>query len=71
MLIFPRAGVVGVHGGLMDDAYDLKDRTLFWIYFIEWLTILGTTMASSTLLYMLMVRRRLYRTVDLTRLVSK
>ena len=51
------------------DALELKDQALFWVYLIEWLSITGTGLACGTVLWAIMVRRRLYREVGTTRLV--
>jgi hypothetical protein len=56
---------------LMVCAMRLKERALFWIYIIEWFTIMGTLMASGSILYMVMVRRRLFRNISQTRLGSR
>ena len=50
-----------------DEAIKLKDRTLLWVYVIEWLTVTGTAMFCGFVLWSLMVRRRLYREVRTTR----
>ena len=47
----------------------LKDRALLWIYMIEWAATTATAMLAGSLLWSLMVRRRLYREVRTTRLV--
>lgn len=49
------------------DALVLKDRALFWIYVIEWLSVSGTFLLAGFVLWTLMVRRRLYRQVASTR----
>lgn len=54
---------------LADEAIRLKARALMWTYTIEWFAVLGTLMMTGEVLYVLMVRRRLYRAVGLTRLV--
>jgi len=46
---------------------ELKDRALFWIYVVEWLAVSGTAVLCGVLLWTLMVRRRLYREVEITR----
>jgi len=46
----------------------LKDRALLWVYIIGWLAVTATALVSSFLLWSIMVRRRLYREVQLTRL---
>jgi uncharacterized membrane protein len=50
-----------------DEAVSLKNRTLFWIYTIEWLAVTGVLMFSSFILWTTMIRRRLYREVKTTR----
>jgi hypothetical protein len=47
-----------------------KDRALMWVYVIEWLVAASTLFISGFLLWTLMVRRRLYREIDATRLRS-
>jgi hypothetical protein len=49
------------------DAIQLKDRALFWVYMIEWLAVMGTFLVCGSIIWALMVRRRLYRVVDTTR----
>lgn len=44
-----------------------KDRALMWIYIIEWTSVSAAFMVTSTILWTLMVRRRLYRDVGTTR----
>lgn len=50
------------------DAVELKNRTLLWVYVIEWLSITGTAMICGFALWSLMIRRRLYREVRTTKL---
>ncbi len=50
-----------------EEAVRLKNRTLLWVYVIEWLTVTGTAMVCGFLLWSLMVRRKLYREVRITR----
>lgn len=50
-----------------EDAIKLKNRTLLWVYVIEWLAVTGTGMACAFLLWSIMVRRKLYREVQVTR----
>ena len=56
---------------LRDDALDLKDRALFWIYLTQWVTLTGTSLISGFLVWTLMVRRRLYREVKTTRFADQ
>lgn len=48
-----------------------KDRALFWVYLIEWLAATSTFFVSGFILWTLMVRRRLYREIDATRLKAR
>ena len=50
------------------DAIKLKNATLLWVYVVEWLAVTGTTLFCGFLLWSLMVRRRLYREVETTRM---
>jgi hypothetical protein len=45
-----------------------KDQALLWVYVIEWLVSASTFFISGFILWTLMVRRRLYKTVQATRL---
>jgi len=49
------------------DVVDLKENALLWIYLIEWVTVTAVLMITLQILWTLMVRRRLYREVGLTR----
>ncbi len=49
------------------ESMKLRQRALLWIYLIEWLAIMATLLASTMVLWTLMVRRRLYRQVAATR----
>jgi uncharacterized membrane protein len=49
------------------EAVKLKNRTLTWVYVIEWMGVTGTAMACGFVLWSIMVRRRLYREVSTTR----
>jgi len=50
-----------------EEGVKLKNRTLLWVYVIEWLAVTGTSMVCGFLLWLLMIRRRLYREVRTTR----
>jgi len=54
-----------------EDAIKLKNATLLWVYVVEWLTVTGTTLFCGFLLWSLMIRRRLYREVETTRLSTR
>jgi len=48
-------------------AMELKDRSFMWIYLSEWLAVTSTLFVAGFLAWTLMVRRRLYRDVSVTR----
>jgi hypothetical protein len=48
----------------------LKDQALMWVYVTEWAVVSGTGMLAGYVLYALMLRRALYRQVQVTRLKS-
>jgi hypothetical protein len=48
-------------------AVELKGRALFWVYLTEWTAVTGTLLASGFVVFELIVRRRLYREVGVTR----
>jgi len=51
-------------------AMKMKANALLWVYTIEWLAVTGTAVISGSLLWALMVRRKVYREVGATRLSS-
>jgi hypothetical protein len=53
------------------DAVGLKDEVLFWVYLVEWFGVTGVGLVSGFLAWTLMIRRKLYREVDVTRLVKE
>jgi hypothetical protein len=63
--------VVGKLQEAMEAAIRVKDRSFFWIYLVEWLVLTSTSLAMGGLIWSLMVKRRLYREVLTTRLISK
>jgi hypothetical protein len=48
----------------------LKDQALMWVYVTEWAAISGTGLLAGYFLYIVMLRRALYRQVSVTRLQS-
>ncbi|MBU7004226.1 MAG: hypothetical protein HXS50_01570 [Theionarchaea archaeon] len=52
---------------LSEESMKLKERAFFWIYLVEWLAVTGTLLVCGMALWSLMVRRRLYRQVEVTR----
>lgn len=55
---------------LIGEALKAKDRALFWIFLLEWIVVSATSMIAGAVLWTLLVRRRLYREVDSTRIMS-
>jgi hypothetical protein len=49
-------------------AMEVKDAAMMWIYFVEWLATVGTLFISGFFLWTLMVRRRLYREVETSKI---
>jgi uncharacterized membrane protein len=52
---------------LSRDMVALKSRALMWVYLIEWMVLTGASIVAGSILWTLMVRRRLYREVGITR----
>jgi uncharacterized membrane protein len=52
---------------VIDLAFRLKDRAMLWIYITEVSAVTGTAMVSGAILWLLMVRRKLYREVAVSR----
>jgi len=48
--------------------WKLKDQALFWVYVSEWLVVAATGMICGFVLWSLMIRRRAYREIKVTRL---
>jgi hypothetical protein len=61
---------VGILEEIEGRAVDLKDRALLWVYLIEWLAVTGTCLAAGFVLWTLMVRRRLYKEIAVTKFVD-
>ncbi len=53
-----------------DSAMKAKDQALLWVYVIEWCSLVATSMVTGFVVWSLMVRRRLYREVGVSRLQS-
>jgi hypothetical protein len=62
--------VLDMIDGAMEEAIRVRDEVAFWIFLTEWAVVLGTSMVAGVILWTLMVRRRLYREVEITRLRS-
>jgi len=51
-----------------EEAVRLKDEAMFWIYVSEWLVVTSTAIMAGFMVGTLMVRRRMYRAIQATRL---
>ncbi len=49
------------------EAVKLKNSALAWVFLIEWLSVSATLLACGVVLWNLMIRRRMYREVAVTR----
>jgi hypothetical protein len=61
-------GAIAQMEALRGETMKLKDRALFWVYVTEWLAVSGVALIAGAGIWTLMVRRRLYREVTVTRL---
>jgi hypothetical protein len=48
-------------------AIKVKENALVWVYIIEWFTVTAASLIAGSVLWLLMVRRRLYREIGTTR----
>ncbi len=53
-----------------DRIWKLRYEALAWVYVAEWLAVGGTSMVCGFIVWTLMVRRRLYRETEVTRLTQ-
>jgi len=51
---------------LNQEAIELKDRALLWVYVVEWAAVTATMLLCGFVLWSLMVKRKLYREVKVT-----
>jgi hypothetical protein len=56
--------------GVSEAADRAMRRALFWVYVSEWFVVAATSMICAVLVWTLMVRKRMYREVEATRLRS-
>jgi len=57
-----------VLGESTDLAFKLKDSAFFWVYVTEWSAVSGTFILAGSIVYSLMIRRKMYREVVTTTL---
>jgi hypothetical protein len=68
--LLARAGYLDAISDLEDlnyEAMERKDRAMVWVYLVQWFVVSGTAMLAGMVVWTLMVRRRLYREVTVTR----
>jgi hypothetical protein len=49
-------------------AIQVKEHALLWVYLIEWLSVTSVALIAGSFLWMVMIRRRLYREAGTTRI---
>jgi hypothetical protein len=54
-------------GEVAEESMKAKDAALFWIYVVEWIAVTATAAVAGFTIWTLMIRRRLYREVGLTK----
>jgi uncharacterized membrane protein len=52
---------------LEQEAMEIKDQALLWVYAIEWLAVTGTALTCAFILWTVMIQRKLYKEVQVTR----
>ncbi len=58
----------GVVREIAAEAVRLKDEALFWVYTLEWLVVTATGLLAGGTIWSLMVKKKMYRVTDTTRL---
>ncbi len=56
---------------LGEEATELKNNALMWVFIAEWFIVTATFMIAGYVLWSLMIRRRLYRDIQVTRLQER
>jgi hypothetical protein len=59
--------LIGEFSRVDKELLEAKNRALFWVYLIEWMAVSSTCMISAVILWTLMIRRKLYRSVSTTK----
>ena len=54
---------------ISDQAVRIRERALLWVYITEWFAVTGTAIICGSLVWTLMVKRRYYKEVSVTRSV--
>jgi len=55
---------------ISSEMMEAKNRAMLLIFIAEWLAVTGTAMISGFILWTMMVKRRLYREVEATKLAQ-
>jgi len=50
------------------DAVSLKNQALFWVFLSEWLAVTSAAILAGIVVWTLMIRKAMYRSVEITRL---
>ncbi len=60
-------GVLDRFNEISEEAVKIRERALLWVYITEWFAVTGTMIVCGSVLWALMIRRRLYKEVSVTR----
>jgi len=60
--------VLGMIEDAMGEAMRARDAAAFWIFVTEWAVVSGASMLAGVAIWFLMIRRSLYREIDITHL---
>lgn len=63
--------IIGGLNDLAEQALKLKDQAMIWIYVMEWIVVVATSMLCGVSIWILMVKRQLYRRTEVTRVVDR
>ena len=55
----------------LDQVIQVRDAAAFWIFFTEWCVVTGTSLFAGSFLWIVMIRKRLYREITTTRLIER
>jgi len=65
------AAVIAQFVEMEEESVRIRKRALMWIYITEWIAVTGTSLLCTFVLWTLMVKKRLYREVETTRLYGR
>ena len=55
----------------LDQVIQVRDAAAFWIFLTEWCVVTGTSLFAGSFLWIVMIRKRLYREITTTRLIER